>query len=148
VIFLEKRELLKKKRKDEEERKRLLNIAAPDLEDNTKTEDKQTELDSDLEKKDKDSSSSKDKDENEEVSYSYSYFHFTFFLATLYLTMVITNWTLPTSVDEQANNNQPELQVDQGMTSTWVKIISSWLTIIVYVWTLIAPICFPDREFF
>jgi len=46
----EKRAILKKK-KDEEERKRLLNIAAPDLEDNTKTEDKQTELDSDLEKK-------------------------------------------------------------------------------------------------
>jgi len=70
-------------------------------------------------------------------------------LATLYLTMVITNWTLPTSVEEQhVDTNQPELQIDRGMTSTWVKIISSWLTIVVYVWTLIAPICYPDREFF
>jgi len=79
------------------------------------------------------------------VSYSYSYFHFTFFLAALYLTMLLTNWLLPTS-SEDANKNTT-ISVDQGEVSVWVKIVSSWLTCLLYMWTIIAPIIFPEREF-
>lgn len=32
--------------------------------------------------------------EDEEVDYNYSFFHFTFFLSSLYLVMVFTNWEL------------------------------------------------------
>jgi len=80
----------------------------------------------------------------EQVSYNYSYFHFTFFLASLYLTMVLTNWVLPEKADE---NSKQSIEIDQGMMSVWVKVVSSWITIILYVWTLLAPICFPGREF-
>jgi len=59
--------------------------------------------------------------------------------------MVLTNWVLPTGEHEKNNH---DYNIDQGMTSTWVKIVSSWLTIIMYVWTLVAPIIFPEREFF
>jgi hypothetical protein len=31
--------------------------------------------------------------------------------------------------------------------SVWVKIISSWLCAVIYVWTLVAPIVMPDRDF-
>ena len=34
-----------------------------------------------------------------------------------------------------------------SVPAMWVKIASSWAAMIIYVWTLIAPACFPDRDF-
>ena len=31
--------------------------------------------------------------------------------------------------------------------AVWIKITSSWLGLLVYIWTLIAPVFFPDRDF-
>jgi hypothetical protein len=33
------------------------------------------------------------------------------------------------------------------MASVWVKIVSSWLCVGIYMWTIIAPMMFPDRDF-
>lgn len=33
------------------------------------------------------------------------------------------------------------------MASTWVKVVSSWITWLLYGWTLVAPIVLPDRVF-
>jgi len=77
------------------------------------------------------------------VSYNVSFFHFTFFLASLYLSMVLTNWNTVNS----DNDTQTSISVDQGMVSVWVKIISSWATLALYLWTIIVPILFPERYF-
>ena len=34
-----------------------------------------------------------------------------------------------------------------GSASMWVKIISQWLAVSLYIWTLVAPTMFPDYEF-
>ena len=34
-----------------------------------------------------------------------------------------------------------------GKTSLWVKMLSQWATFLLYVWTLVAPRCCPNREF-
>ena len=34
-----------------------------------------------------------------------------------------------------------------GNTSLWVKMLSQWATFGLYVWTLVAPRCCPNREF-
>jgi len=81
------------------------------------------------------------------VAYNYTFFHFTFFLAAMYLAMVLTNWE---SVSVFAGNTQSDsdtILVDQGMASVWVKVVSSWLTLVLYVWSMLAPVCFPDRDF-
>jgi len=81
------------------------------------------------------------KRKNKKTNYNYSFFHFTFAMAAMYLGMVLTNW--------QTISNEPDngkIVVDQGMFSVWVKIISSWLTVLIYVWSLIAPILLQNRE--
>lgn len=78
--------------------------------------------------------------DNEEdgVAYSYSFYHFMLLLASLYIMMTLTNWFSPTSDVKHLNSN---------MASVWVKISSSWLCIILYVWTLIAPAVLSGRDF-
>ncbi|KAL5699809.1 hypothetical protein ACHQM5_030660 [Ranunculus cassubicifolius] len=73
------------------------------------------------------------------VSYSYSFFHLIFSLASMYSAMLLTGWS--TSVGESGK------LVDVGWPSVWVRIITGWVTAILFVWSLIAPILFPDREF-
>eukprot|EP01125_Pyxidicula_operculata_P000432 TRINITY_DN10464_c0_g1_i1.p1 TRINITY_DN10464_c0_g1~~TRINITY_DN10464_c0_g1_i1.p1 ORF type:complete len:452 (-),score=77.54 TRINITY_DN10464_c0_g1_i1:122-1477(-) len=83
-------------------------------------------------------------DEDEPYPYNITFFHVTFCLATMYLAMVLTNWGLVTQQDDETKNS---LSVDQGIAAVWVKVVSSWITIGLYIWSLLAPIIFPDRVF-
>lgn len=87
-------------------------------------------------------SDDEDDDEVDKTSYSYSTFHFTFVLAILYVSMMITNWELVSTTVKDSF-----LEVDRGLPSMWVKVVSGWLIALLYSWTIIAPILLPDREF-
>lgn len=76
--------------------------------------------------------------EEDQVAYSWSFFHIMFALATLYIMMTLTNWFHPNSSLETLNANT---------ASMWVKMISAWICIFLYGWTLVAPMVFPNREF-
>lgn len=77
-------------------------------------------------------------DEKDGVKYSYSISHFVYLLATLYVMMTLTNWYKPTSDLTNFSANTP---------SMWVKISSSWMCIVIYIWTCVAPLVFEDRDF-
>eukprot|EP01097_Dermamoeba_algensis_P001212 TRINITY_DN1459_c0_g1_i2.p2 TRINITY_DN1459_c0_g1~~TRINITY_DN1459_c0_g1_i2.p2 ORF type:complete len:166 (-),score=44.51 TRINITY_DN1459_c0_g1_i2:134-631(-) len=81
-------------------------------------------------------------DEKEGPVYNYTYFHVVFMLGAMYMSELISNWSV-IKVDD--NNNS--VAVDSGMVSVWIKIATSWVVILLYIWTLFAPIVFPDREF-
>ncbi|KAL2341236.1 hypothetical protein Fmac_009176 [Flemingia macrophylla] len=72
------------------------------------------------------------------VSYSYSFFHLIFALASMYSAMLLSGWT---STSESSD------LIDVGWTSVWVRIGTEWVTAGLYIWTLVAPLLFPDREF-
>ncbi|CAG5128193.1 unnamed protein product [Candidula unifasciata] len=76
--------------------------------------------------------------EEEGVAYSYSFYHFMLCLASLYVMMTLTNWFSPSSDVKSLNAN---------MSSVWVKIGSSWFSVALYIWTLIAPAILVNREF-
>ena len=79
------------------------------------------------------------KETAKEVSYSYSFFHLIFSLASMYSAMLLTGWS--TSVGESGK------LVDVGWPSVWVRIVTGWATAALFVWSLLAPALFPDREF-
>ncbi|KAL7843081.1 hypothetical protein AOLI_G00245930 [Acnodon oligacanthus] len=76
--------------------------------------------------------------EKEFVQYNYSFFHFMLFLASLYIMMTLTNWYSPDADYSDMGSKWP---------AVWVKISSSWVCLTMYVWTLIAPVIFPNRDF-
>eukprot|EP00898_Chlorokybus_atmophyticus_P006069 jgi/Chlat1/6463/Chrsp45S05965 len=73
------------------------------------------------------------------VPYNYSFFHLIFALASMYVSMLLTGWG---SADPQGKDT-----IDIGWGSVWVKIIAQWTTVLLYGWSLLAPVLLPERDF-
>merc|ERR1712166_35274 len=80
-------------------------------------------------------------DESGATLYNWCYFHMTFALATLYLMEVMTDW------GAIRDGTTADVHIGRGKASVWLKIASAWLSAALYIWTLVAPLCFPDRDF-
>jgi len=74
------------------------------------------------------------------VAYNLSLFHLIFALGSLYIGMLMSDWF---TIDKQS---ETLLKVDSGLAAVWVKIVSSWLAVLLYLWTLLGPVLFPDRD--
>lgn len=72
------------------------------------------------------------------VVYSYAFFHFAFALASLYVMMQLTNWYRPAESDIN--------RFGLNWASVWVKMASSWVCVLIYIWTLIIPKCWFGRD--
>ncbi|XP_017269073.1 serine incorporator 5 [Kryptolebias marmoratus] len=77
-------------------------------------------------------------DEQEATIYSYSYFHFVFFLGSLYVMMTVTNWF------HYDNHNIEEL-LEGSWSVFWIKMVSCWVCLFLYIVTLVAPMICPKR---
>ncbi|CAI2164022.1 5805_t:CDS:2 [Funneliformis geosporum] len=79
-------------------------------------------------------------DEKHDVAYNYVFFHFIFAIAAMYVAMLLTNWNTIT-----ITGNEKLVAIGQSFTIVWVKVISSWICFLLYCWSLLAPVLFPDR---
>jgi len=80
---------------------------------------------------------------DEPVGYNYAFFHLTFAMASMYICMLMTNWSV-------VNNNVTEgslIAIDQSVASVWIKAASSWFVAVLFAWSLIAPVIFANRDF-
>uniref|UniRef100_A0A8C9K5A4 Serine incorporator 2 n=1 Tax=Panthera tigris altaica TaxID=74533 RepID=A0A8C9K5A4_PANTA len=68
--------------------------------------------------------------EHDGVTYSYSFFHFCLVLASLHIMMTLTNWYRPGEARKMIST----------WTAVWVKICASWAGLLLYLWTLVAPL--------
>ncbi|KAI9142034.1 serine incorporator/TMS membrane protein [Paraphysoderma sedebokerense] len=113
-------------------------------------------------------------DETEGTSYNYSFFHIIFCLASMYVAMLLTDWNTVTAAasppaepvptnpgnmpsfpwpgsgtDNGGNGGSDQgmlVEIGKSWAAVWVKVVSSWLVVLLYAWTLIAPVVMPDRE--
>eukprot|EP00744_Colponema_vietnamica_P003917 GILI01005935.1.p1 GENE.GILI01005935.1~~GILI01005935.1.p1 ORF type:complete len:412 (-),score=47.10 GILI01005935.1:118-1353(-) len=75
-----------------------------------------------------------------------SWFHLLMCLGSFYMSMLVTNWYI-TKGDGSSASSSDVSEVDTGTTSMWTKFASALLCILLYFWTLIAPMIFSDRDF-
>ncbi|KAL2506768.1 Serinc-domain containing serine and sphingolipid biosynthesis protein [Abeliophyllum distichum] len=92
-----------------------------------------------LQSDDPESGKEKKETESRPVSYSYTFFHLIFALASMYSAMLLSGWT---------SSSESSDYIDVGWTSVWVRICCEWVTAALYVWSLVAPLIVPDREFY
>ena len=69
-------------------------------------------------------------------------------LISCWIAMVLTGWgTLEAAASADENNNYHAANPTVGRFNMAMIGISQWCAIILYIWTLAAPILFPDRDF-
>ncbi|XP_053557331.1 serine incorporator 5 [Bombina bombina] len=73
---------------------------------------------------------------NEEKTtvYPYWFFHLVFFLATLYVMMTATNWF-------DYSNADIEKLFTGSLSTYWIKMVSCWVCILIYLGNLVLPVC-------
>lgn len=84
---------------------------------------------------------------DEPVGYNYSFFHLIFTLASMYICMLMTNWSVVKGNDVTEMGMMVGATIDQSEASVWIKAASSWFVALLFAWSLVAPIVFADREF-
>lgn len=72
-------------------------------------------------------------DDEEPDDISMVMFHASMATGSVYMSMLLTNWGTVAG--------------KQSAAQMWVSIISQWISMLLYGWTLIAPRCCPDRDF-
>ncbi|KAG6038391.1 hypothetical protein E4U41_004217 [Claviceps citrina] len=80
-----------------------------------------------------------DDDERSRTQYSYTGFHIIFFLATAWVS------TLLTMQYEESTKNGDFATVGRTYAASWIKIASAWVCYALYIWSLVAPIVLPER---
>lgn len=86
-------------------------------------------------------------DERNGTAYNYSLFHVVFLLAACYTAMLLTDWRFVRLEDAHLpeDGGAPIVFIGRSATAMWMRIVSSWLCIAIYAWSLVAPVVLPDR---
>lgn len=79
--------------------------------------------------------------DDEVAEYNYAVYQFVFVCATLYTGLLITGWK------RRAIVNGVFTLVDVRLTF-WIKVTTSWLVALLYIWSLFAPIILNHRRFY
>ncbi|KFA61570.1 hypothetical protein S40285_04019 [Stachybotrys chlorohalonatus IBT 40285] len=79
-------------------------------------------------------------DERASTQYNYAMFHIIFFLATAWVSTLLT-----LSYDGPDEDHNSFVAVGRTYAASWVKIVSAWFCHCLYIWTLVAPIVLPER---
>ncbi|TFK40055.1 TMS membrane protein tumor differentially expressed protein [Crucibulum laeve] len=85
-------------------------------------------------------------DERSGTRYNYSWFHIIFAIAAMYVAMLLTDWNVvskhPLSgpVDPDA-----DVYIGRSEAAMWMRVVSSWVCMLLYMWSLMAPVFMPER---
>lgn len=77
-------------------------------------------------------------------NFSYTFYFIIYAIASTYVAMLITNWII---YRDNIIIKNSTIIPNHGIQSMIVKIISALVIHLLYIWSLVAPIIFPDRDF-
>ena len=90
-------------------------------------------------------------DDDEIEAESWWYFHTMMLACSLYVSMVLTDWSTQPA-QEHGVSLGPSLAAAGhyavGLPSFWVKLVSQWLCLLMYAWTLLAPYLLREHRDF
>ncbi|OCH86605.1 TMS membrane protein/tumor differentially expressed protein [Obba rivulosa] len=81
-------------------------------------------------------------DERSGTRYNYSWFHVIFAIGAMYVAMLLTDWNV---VKTASSNADEDVYIGRSEVAMWMRVVSSWVCMLLYIWSLIAPVLMPDR---
>ncbi|KAF5382109.1 hypothetical protein D9615_004231 [Tricholomella constricta] len=85
-------------------------------------------------------------DERSGTRYNYSWFHIIFAIAAMYVAMLLTDWNVvskrPISGPVDPDS---DVYIGRSEVAMWMRVVSSWVCMVLYIWSLLAPAIMPDR---
>ncbi|ELU40360.1 membrane protein [Rhizoctonia solani AG-1 IA] len=104
-------------------------------------------LDEDEDEEDNSPSGDERDDERSGTRYNYSWFHVIFLMGSMYVGMLLTDWNV-VSTRPLPDNPDPhqDIYIGRSETAMWMRVVSSWVCILLYIWSLVAPVVMPDRQ--
>ncbi|KAK7043659.1 Membrane protein tms1 [Paramarasmius palmivorus] len=85
-------------------------------------------------------------DERSGTRYNYAWFHVIFAMAAMYVGALLTDANVvskkPIDGPVDSNNN---VYIGQSEVAMWMRVVSSWICMLLYMWSLLAPVIMPDR---
>jgi len=73
-------------------------------------------------------------------------FHFVMAASAMYMAMLLTSWGSRQEVEAtDSGAPPPTVAYDLNIESMWIKMGTQWATVVLYVWTLIAPYVCASR---
>jgi len=82
-------------------------------------------------------------DERSGTRYNYSWFHVIFAIASMYVAMLLTDWNVVSDISKSPDPNN--IYIGRSEVAMWMRVVSSWICMLLYIWSLIAPVLMPDR---
>jgi len=82
-------------------------------------------------------------DEKSGTRYNYSWFHVIFVMAAMYVGMLLTDWNVVKTVATEASDQ--DVYIGRSETAMWIRVVSSWICMLLYIWSLIAPVVMANR---
>lgn len=76
------------------------------------------------------------------ASTQYSWFHVIFAIAAMYVAMLLTDWNVVKTASKQS---EEDVYIGRSEVAMWMRVVSSWVCMLIYMWTLLAPVFMPDR---
>jgi len=83
-------------------------------------------------------------DERSGTRYNYAWFHVIFALGTMYVAMLLTDWNVM-STEQSGVESEEIVYIGRSETAMWMRVVSSWVCMLLYMWSLLAPLIMPDR---
>ncbi|KAF8322723.1 TMS membrane protein/tumor differentially expressed protein [Clavulina sp. PMI_390] len=109
-------------------------------------------LDEDFDEDEDDSLGEERDDEKNVVRYNYTWFHVIFLMGAMYVAMLLTDWSVaaalsrnPIIAGSSKATEDPDVYIGRSEVAMWIRVVSSWMCMLLYMWSLLAPALFPDR---